>query len=322
MDLFPSHAAIGQPTLDDAHLALACVEAPQRGTVVRRAGTGTHITAAAAKDEIAGSSGAIEKRVIGRNHLPARVENHDAVVDAVDDRLEAPLLSVHLVEESGHRVRHGVELSGEPGHGVGSGRRDTLIQIALGDEPRCRLEPLEPSKHGETDHERNAGNEQQRQRRRAESHPSQIAIHPGPDRRDVHVEHQHAIDAIRGIVTFVADRLVHDRNHGSEDRPPASLDHAAVHPLRGGKLVAGLAGGRAGLKIDGCERRARELHDAVAIEQRYLLGVRPPTEGVDHLRNERPVVREHLMFEGVANQLTLGARGVASVFEQALGMVT
>ncbi len=73
------------------------------------------------------------KASLAATTFPARIEDDDPVVDAVDDRLQAFSLAAHLAHQTRHGVGHRVELASQPGHGVRSLGGDPSIEIPLGD---------------------------------------------------------------------------------------------------------------------------------------------------------------------------------------------
>ena len=103
--------------------------------------------------------GAPQERIVGRDDLPLRVEHHDAVVDAVDHRLEAFLLRADLAHQAGHRIRHRVELARQPRNRVGALRRNAPREVPGGDQAGRGFEALQPPQHGDADHQHDRANQ-------------------------------------------------------------------------------------------------------------------------------------------------------------------
>ena len=167
------------------------------------------------------------------------------------------------------------------------------------------------------------GDQQQRQRGGPGHHPAQIPIHAGADRLHVQVEHQHAVDRSSGSWhSWHSGLFLIGMTVRSTAPPRVSITRLSIRCAAGNWWQAWQVGESGCEVVGGAQRRARELHRRLAIEQRHLLGVRLPAEGLDHLRDERPVV---LRASGIRAPTRISSpsrqRGLAGVFEQRLRMV-
>lgn len=86
--------------------------------------------------------------------------------------------------------------------------------------------------------------------------------------------------------------------------------------------MAGLASGRAEPEIFLLiQRRARITRHPVMVQQHKLFHARLFAESLDHLRDLRPVVIEHRVFQGGVDQLAFGKRAGALHSENAVEVV-
>ena len=96
----PTRIPVGGVPLADAHLRIARREARQRGTVGHAAHARRRVAARAAEHVAAIAARASQKRGVRRDDVPLRVEHDDAIVDAVDDRLQPFALAAHLADQA------------------------------------------------------------------------------------------------------------------------------------------------------------------------------------------------------------------------------
>ncbi len=230
-----------------------------------------HVAAGAAEHLLADTARALQEGVVGGDDLALRVEHDDAVVDAVDDRLQPLALAAHLADQAGDRIGHRVELAGQPGDRVGALRRHAPVEVARGDQPRGRLEALQAPQHEHADHEREqrrsaAGRAPRCPRPSSAGRGSSSARMPPASRSRIRMPLMRCAGSWQ---RWQASRL---RIGITVRRIVASprFDHAARAALLGREAVAGLAGRRAQVELARvADRGARVAGDAGAVEQHH-----------------------------------------------------
>jgi hypothetical protein len=86
--------------------------------------------------------------------------------------------------------------------------------------------------------------------------------------------------------------------------------------------MANLAGWRADAELGRRQARTcRVALDALAVQQQHALDSRLLAEAGDHPADERPVVLQHLVFEGDADQVAFRQRGIPGRLEKSLLVV-
>ena len=227
--------------------------------------------------------GPAEEGVVGGDDLALRVQDDDAIIDAVDDGLQPFALITHLTNESGDRIGHSVELGGEPGQRVVTLRGDATLQVAGSNLPGGGFKALQPAQHEHANHKRDRAHQQKSQQSCTGNHPAEVAGHRVANLHGVVVENQNAIDTVCGVVASIALRPVPDRHHGAQNGSATCLDDPAGAALLRRVLMARLACGGIDPKVvAGLAPPRRVALGAVTIENHQLLDARLFSEALDH----------------------------------------